>query len=136
MKHAYFLIFIVQLVSAFPSMPIQSGERPTKTEELFCNNLHECSEMDPNMHCLYETCQCKDGYTWKWNLNSCDQNSYQHRYSTKEIVAVVGTISLVILIAISVLAFVMTFCGYPTDKIHYYSMNIQTFNSMQHSTSI
>ena len=138
MKHAYFLIFIVQLFSAFPSMPIQSDRRPTKTKGLFCNDLHECNKMDPNMHCLFYdyilidqhdkqyhgTCQCKDGYTW--NLDSCDQK-FQHS-RTEEIFIVVGIIALVI-IAIVVFAFVMTFCGDPTDKIQYYS-NIRQYHSL------
>ena len=121
MKQAYFLIFIVQLVLAFPSMPIQSDRRPTKTKGLFCNDLHECNKMDPNMHCLFYdyilidqhdkqyhgTCQCKDGYTW--NLDSC--------------------IIALVIIAIVVLAFSTTFCEDQTDKIQYYS-NVRQYYSL------
>eukprot|EP00093_Oithona_nana_P002297 02297.XXX_53720_54231_1 [CDS] Oithona nana genome sequencing. len=134
MKHAYFLIFVVQLVSAFPSRPIQYGGGGHTKIKAFCNDLHDCNKMDQNMHCLIDgvpkfkhhkeylgTCECKEGFTW--NLKSCEQNprsEYQYqdnqyeqskpRSTSTEIWIVLGIIVLVI-IAIVVFAVIMTYCG-------------------------
>ena len=52
MKHAYLLIFVVQLVSAFPNVPIQSGEGSIESKDFNCNDIHDCHKIDPNMKCL------------------------------------------------------------------------------------
>ena len=52
MKHAYLLIFVVQLVSAFPTVPTQSGEGSIESKDFYCNDIHDCHKIDPNMKCL------------------------------------------------------------------------------------
>ena len=54
MKHAYLLIFVVQLVSAFPNVPIQSGEGSIESKDFNCNDIHDCHKIDPNMKCLID----------------------------------------------------------------------------------
>ena len=54
MKHAYLLIFVVQLISAFPSVPTQSGEGSIESKEFYCNDIHDCHKIDPNMKCLID----------------------------------------------------------------------------------
>ena len=57
MKHAYFLIFVVQLVSAFPNLRIQSLEESTESKDVFCNDIHDCLKIDENMDCfIAEVC--------------------------------------------------------------------------------
>ena len=64
MKHAYLLIFVVQLISAFPSVPTQSGERSIESKEFYCNDIHDCHKIDPNMKCLIdEVLKSKEFYT-------------------------------------------------------------------------
>ena len=52
MKHAYFLIFVVQLISAFPNL--LSEEESTESIDLSCNDIHDCIKIDENMHCFID----------------------------------------------------------------------------------
>ena len=52
MKHAYFLIFVVQLVSAFPNLISEEGS--TESIDLSCNDIHDCIKIDENMHCFID----------------------------------------------------------------------------------
>ena len=52
MKHAYFLIFVVQLVSAFPNLLSEEGS--TEIKYFSCNDIHDCIKIDENMHCFID----------------------------------------------------------------------------------
>ena len=52
MKHAFFLIFVVQLISAFPNLISEEGS--TEIKYFSCNDIHDCIKIDENMHCFID----------------------------------------------------------------------------------
>ena len=106
MKHAYFLIFVVQLVSAFPNLISEEGS--TEIKYFSCNDIYDCIKIDENMHCFIDkvyilrilsyfisyfkqkfclflaqtrsscscSCSCSCKDGFSWNLHFCEQSPH------------------------------------------------------------